>query len=89
MDKALQKEQARERMKRYRQRNKDGSVTSSVVPSVTDSVTVSTEKAAKLLLICRSLDKVVAGLDGQTNLLEMVRFGIFGLTMLEVKNRLE
>ncbi|KKL80757.1 hypothetical protein LCGC14_2001550 [marine sediment metagenome] len=50
---------------------------------------VDTERAAKLLLISKSLDKEVTGLDGRrVNLLSMVRYGIFGPTMSDVKESL-
>lgn len=52
-------------------------------------VTIDTKKAGKLLLICRSLDKNITGLDGRKlNLLTMVRCGIEGLTFKELYARL-
>ena len=42
--------------------------------------------AAKLLLICKSLDKTTLGLDGErVNLLSMVRYGVAGPTLESVK----
>ena len=76
---------AKERMQRYREKKRNETVT--LLDSVTrGSVTVDTNKAAKLLLICNALDKDVRGLDGnKTNLLSMVRYGIFGPTMDRVQ----
>ena len=52
-------------------------------------VTIDTKRAAKLLLICKSLDKDITGLDGKKlNLLTLVRYGIGGLTLKEVYARL-
>jgi len=53
-------------------------------------IEVDTKKAAKLLLICRALDREVTGLDGKrVNLLSMVRYGVFGPTLKQVKESLE
>lgn len=75
MDKALQREQTRKRVERYRNRQK--------------GVTVDTEKAGKLLMICNALDKEVTGLDGKgVNLLTMVRYGVEGLTLKGIRDKL-
>lgn len=51
---------------------------------VNKAIEVDTRKAAKLLLICRALDKEVTGLDGKRiNLLTIVRYG--DLTLGQVK----
>ena len=77
---------ARERMRRYRDRNKSVTLSGSVTGK---DVTVDTERAAKLLLICNALDKSVTGLSGQkVNLLTMVRYGISGPTMESVREQL-
>ena len=77
---------ARERMRRYRDRNKSVTLSGSVTG---EDVTVDTERAAKLLLICNALDKSVTGLSGQkVNLLTMVRYGISGPTMESVREQL-
>lgn len=53
-------------------------------------IEVDTKKAAKLLMICRALDREVTGLDGKrVQLLTMVRYGISGPTFTEVKDMLD
>ena len=77
---------AKERMRRYRAKTVTDSVTKRGSVT-TQSVTV--ERAAELLMVCRSLDKEVRGLDGESvNLLTMVRYGVSGPTMDEVNNLL-
>lgn len=79
MDKALQREQTRERVKRYRNKQ-------ALHRPISESVTVDTKKAAKLLLLCKALDREVTGLDGKrVSLLTMVRYGILGQTLKEIK----
>jgi len=51
-------------------------------------VMVDAKKAAKLLLICKKLDKEVAGLERRENMLDLVRFGVHGPTVREVRARL-
>jgi len=66
-------------------RKKRGSNSMGLTP-----IEVDTKKAAKLLLICRALDREVTGLDGKrVNLLSMVRYGVFGPTFTQVKASLE
>lgn len=45
---------------------------------------VSVEQAAKLLLICKALDKEISGLHGKVNLLDQVRKG--SQTFKEIKD---
>lgn len=52
-------------------------------------ITVDTERAGKLLLVCKSLDKDVTGLGGvRENMLDLVRYGINGPTMRDVYHSL-
>ena len=51
-------------------------------------VCVTVEQAAKLLLICNALDKYIHGLDGKVSLLSMVRYGVSGPTLEQVKSQL-
>ena len=52
-------------------------------------IEVDVERAAKLLMICKSLDRQVSGLGGShANLLSMVRYGINGPTFASIKARL-
>lgn len=72
------KEVHREYMRNRRKGSQQGS-----------QVTLDTKKAAKLLMICKSLDKETIGLDGKrVNLLTMVRYGVEGPTFKEVRDRL-
>lgn len=48
-----------------------------------------TEKAAKLLMVIRAMDKEVRGLDGKVNLLTMTRYGVSGQTLAELKPMFE
>ncbi len=53
------------------------------------SVNVNKKTAAKLLLVCRAMDKEVHGLGGKkVNLLDVVRFGIEGMTLKEIYKKL-
>ena len=53
-------------------------------------VTVDAEKAAKLLMIANSLNRDYIALDGKKGKLsDLVRYGIDGPTMTQVKERLE
>ena len=52
-------------------------------------IEVDVKTAAKLLLICRSCDKEVRGLDGNVNLLTLIRYGIEGPTLLSIKGQLD
>lgn len=52
-------------------------------------VCVTVEQAAKLLMICNALNKYIHGLDGRVNLLTMVRYGVYGPTLEQVKSQLE
>ena len=52
-------------------------------------IEVSVEKAAKLLMIAKSLDKEYTDLSGKKGKLsDMVRYGVNGLTMTEIRDRL-
>ena len=96
MDKALQKEQTRKRVERYRNKQKALHSDSVTPQSVTDKRTehlaqslIDPVKRAKLLLISRALDKTMTGLDGKPlNLGTLVRFGIFGYRFGEIKELL-
>lgn len=79
-DKDRQKEATKERVRRYRERK---SVTPNVTPILGGirPVMVDTEKASKLLLICRSLER--------HNLLKEVRYGVEGPTFHDIKEVLE
>jgi len=46
------------------------------------------ERAAKLLMVSNALDKTVTGLHGKESLSDMVRNGINGPTLTEVRARL-
>jgi len=58
-------------------------------------ITVNTRTAAKLLLVCNHLDTPIQVMDYNTgqfkkgNGLDMVRLGVTGPTLKEVKERLE
>ena len=93
-DKALQKQTTKERVRRYRNKQKGVTMRSlGVTPKRTDvllgkskeggEIWVGVEREAKLLLICKSLDKEIHGLTGRVSMLEMVRFG--GLSMRGIK----
>ena len=92
-------EASKERMRRHRLRPnvtpKD--VTPKALRPVTPKVPitggaktiyVTAEKAARLLLICQSLDRQSQGLRGKENLLDLVRYGCSGPTMSGVKESL-
>ena len=52
-------------------------------------ILVNVEEAAKLLMVCNALDRTVTGLTGQRiNLLSLVRYGISGPTMADIKAQL-
>ena len=77
-DKVLQREAVRRAVQKHRG-----------ITETSQGITVDTKKAAKLLLLCKSLDKEVTGLDGKrVNLLTMVRYGISGPTLSEIKRSL-
>jgi len=63
---------------------------SSVQPVVqlTGEITVDVKKAAKLLMICNSLNKQIGGLNGKENMLDLVRYGVNGPTMRVVMEKL-
>ena len=79
------KERTRLRVQRYRERGKS---TDNVTHDVTQDITVDTTGAAKLLMVCNALDRQMGGLTGNESLLDLVRYGVYGPTMREVKARL-
>lgn len=89
----------KERMKRYRNRKRNESVTEeeesvtlrngmTKITGGAKPIYVNTEKAARLLLICQSLDRTVSGLTRGVNLLSQVRYGVRGPTMQGVMESL-
>ncbi len=72
------------RQRRHRDKKRDK--TRSVTPQ---TVTVDVTQAAKLLMICKALDKDIHGLDGKVNLLSMIRYGVYGPTLESVKAQLD
>ena len=84
------KDRQRESVKKAQAKRRQGitkGITSDRV--LHEGITVDAEKAGKLLMICKSLDKDTTGLSGKKeNLLDLVRYGINGPTMREVKDKL-
>jgi len=70
---------------RKRRSNKEAGLTGkglTLIKGGTKDILVDTKTAARLLLICKALDKTMPGLDGErVNLLSMVRYGVTGPTM--------
>ena len=57
-----------------------------IMEKLSHAVEVDVKRAAKLLLICRALDKTVTGLDGKkVNLQSQVRYGVYGPTFEDIK----
>ncbi len=79
-----QREAKKERMRRDR-----GNTKVTQIEGNTGRVThVTVERAGKLLLICKALDKETTGLGKRENMLDLVRYGVGGPLMREVKERL-
>lgn len=75
-------EKRNENPKRNENVTKTIAITGGVKP-----VLVNSEKAAKLMMICKELDKEMAGLGSKKeNLLDLVRYGVSGPTMREVRD---
>ena len=96
MDKALQREQTRKRVERYRNKEKALHSDSVTPQSLTErrichlaEALVDPIKRSKLTLISRALGRTMTGLDGKPlNLWTMVRYGIEGYTFNEIKELL-
>ena len=88
MDKALQREQTRKRVERYREKQKalqPNSVTDPKVLHLAEAL-IDPIKRAKLLMISNALNKVTTGLVGERVKLGVkVRYGIGGFRFSEIK----
>ena len=77
------KGQQRDAIKRAVAKHRKG-----ITPGIT-YMDIDTVTAAKLLMICKACDKEVKGLDGEVNLLSLIRYGIGGHTLESIKGKLE
>ena len=92
-DREAERKASKLRMQKMRGRNKGVTkegVTSQGVTKISNTIEVDVGTAAKLLMIANSLDKPYRALDGKTGSLgDLVRYGVLGPTMTQVKEGLE
>jgi len=88
------KEVHKEYMRKRREGSQEGSQNSVVHKKGSHEITLDTKKMATLSLICHALDKSCDVMDYSTgefkrgNMLDLVRYGIYGPTMREVKAKI-
>ena len=87
-DKEKQKEATKDRVRRYRNKQKGVTLEGVTLKGVTDySITIDKERAVKLLRVCHHLDRDITGLYGRENMLDLVRYG--SISMRDVRNQIQ